>query len=62
MTPVMNAGTTGTVWGHEHRESGSMRESEDIPQLLCQVHDRVRRGLHHETVSSPPPRPSWRTR
>ena len=24
--------------------------SEDIAQLLCQVHNRVRRGLHHETV------------
>ena len=24
--------------------------SEDVPQLLCQVHNRVRNGLQHETV------------
>ena len=24
--------------------------SEDVPQLLCQVHNRVRKGLQHETV------------
>ena len=26
MTPARNAGTTDSVWGHEDRESGSMRE------------------------------------
>ena len=34
MTPVRNAGTTGTVWGHEHRAATPELAHEVINVLI----------------------------